>query len=78
MLFFIGQAFGHAVRGILGLSFGKLFDASGASATVWASLFGVRPPDDHPLSLAWITMVGGCLIFLWLLKTRLRAYEVVR
>ncbi len=78
MLFFIGQAFGHIVRGILGLSFGKLFDASGASATVWASLFGVRPPDDHPLILAWITMVGGCLVFLWLLKTRLRAYEVVR
>lgn len=78
MMFFVGQAFGHAVQGILGLSFGKLFDASGASSTVWASLFGVRPPDDHPLTLAWITMIGGCLIFLWLLKTRLRAYEVVR
>ncbi len=77
-LYFIGQAFGHAVQGILGLSFGRLFDASGASAAVWASLFGVSPPDDHPLTLAWITMVGGCLVFLWLLKTRLRAYEVVR
>ncbi len=78
MLFFVGQAFGHAVHGILGLSFGRLFDASGASEAVWASLFGVRSPDGHPLPLAWITMVGGCLIFLWLLKTRLRAYEVVR
>jgi ABC-2 type transport system permease protein len=78
MLYFIGKAFGVMVHRILGLSFGKLFDASGASATVWASLFGIRPPDEHPLSLAWITMVGGCLVFLWLLKTRLRAYEVVR
>ena len=78
MLYFIGSAFGHAVHGILGQSFGKLFDAAGASERVWAALFGVRPPDDHPLALAWITLIGGCLVFLWLLKTRLRAYEVVR
>ena len=25
-----------------------------------------------------VTRFGGCLVFLWLLKTRLRAYEVVR
>ncbi len=78
MLFFVGSAVGEAVHEILGQSFGRLFDASGASATVWAFLFGVPIPEGHPLALAWTTMIGGSLVFLWLLKTRLRAYEVVR
>jgi len=78
MLFFAGRAVGQAFEVILHVSIGKLFDAWAAIAAVWSSLFGTEPPEDHPLAYAWITLAGGSLVFLWLLKRRLRAYEVVR
>ena len=31
-----------------------------------------------PVGAAWFALIAGCLISLWLLSRRIRAYEVVR
>jgi hypothetical protein len=48
---------------------------------LWVSLFGQQLDDSHfaqPVWSAWLTIIGGCLLSLWLLSRRIRAYEVVR
>ena len=48
---------------------------------VWASLFGQRRTTTsiaQPVWAAWLTLAAGCLLALWLLSRRIRAYEVVR
>ncbi|MEA2600371.1 MAG: type transport system permease protein [Acidobacteriota bacterium] len=52
--------------------------------TVWTSLFGLPLEEaDYggnpmPVFAAWLALGGICLISLWLLSRRIRAYEVVR
>ncbi|HEV2846164.1 MAG TPA: hypothetical protein VG477_15015, partial [Thermoanaerobaculia bacterium] len=51
-----------------------------AVQNVWSSLFGIKLDGEMtvPIWAAWVTLVGCCLLCLWLLSRRIKAYEVVR
>lgn len=79
MLFFALSGFGKAINEVLNTWWGSLLSLGEVMTAIWLALFGLEP--DHPeisLAAAW-TMIGiWCLISLWLLSRRIRAYEVVR
>lgn len=80
IVFFVLFGFAQALNEVLDTWWGLLLSLWSAIENVWASLFGL-PIGDHlavPLWAAWTTIVGACLLSLWLLSRRIRAYEVVR
>lgn len=80
IVFFVLFGFAQALNEVLDTWWGLLLSLWSAVENVWASLFGL-PISDHiavPLWAAWTTIVGACLLSLWLLSRRIRAYEVVR
>lgn len=80
IVFFVLFGFAQALNEVLNTWWGLLLSLWSAVENVWASLFGL-PISDHiavPLWAAWTTIIGFCLVSLWLLSRRIRAYEVVR
>ena len=77
--FFVLMGFGNALNEVLNTWWGMLLSAWQVIASIWMSLFGLAPGSDLPPPLpAWIALGAACLLFLWLLSRRIRAYEVVR
>ena len=71
--------FGATIKNILDTPWGMLVSSWHVIDAVWMSLFGLSPGTDlPPAGLSWVALAGGCLVFLWLLSRRIRAYEVVR
>ncbi len=79
LLFFALSGFGKAINEVLDTWWGSLLSLGEVITRIWQALFGVDLADpDIPLAAAW-TMIGlWCLVSLWLLSRRIRAYEVVR
>lgn len=80
VVFLILSGFALAINQALDTWWGWMLSLSTAMNNVWASLFG-QEIDSHlamPAAAAWLTLAAGCLISLWLLSLRVRAYEVVR
>jgi ABC-2 type transport system permease protein len=78
-LFFVPAGFGNAINAVLDTWWGMLLSPLQVIGSVWASLF--RTPLDNdlpPAGPAWVALAAGCLLSLWLLSRRIRAYEVVR
>jgi ABC-2 type transport system permease protein len=81
IVFFVLTGFARALNEALDTWWGYLFSLSTAMDNVRASLFGVGLDDGHfaqPVWSAWLTLAVGCVLSLWLLSRRIRAYEVVR
>jgi ABC-2 type transport system permease protein len=81
IVFFVLTGFAAALNEALGTWWGYLFSLSTAMENVRASLFGLPLNDNdlaQPVWSAWLTLVLGCGLSLWLLSRRIRAYEVVR
>jgi ABC-2 type transport system permease protein len=79
LLFFVLMGFGGAISGILDTRWGLVVSPWHVIDAVWMSLFGLSPGDElPPIGPSWVALVAGCLVFLWLLSRRIRAYEVVR
>jgi ABC-2 type transport system permease protein len=79
VLFFVLMAFGAALDQALDTWFGRLLSAWHVIGAIWASLFGIETGNDlPPVGPAWIALGAACLVCLWLLSRRIRAYEVVR
>jgi len=79
LLFFVLMGFGGAISGILNTRWGMVVSSWHVIDAVWVSLFGLDPGNTlPPAGASWVALAGGCLIFLWLLSRRIRAYEVVR
>lgn len=77
-LFFILMGFANALYEGLDSPWGLLLSAWHVIASIWWSLFRMGPADDlPPAGASWVALAVGCLIFLWLLSRRIRAYEVV-
>jgi ABC-2 type transport system permease protein len=77
-LFFILMGFANALYEGLDSTKGLLLSAWHVIASIWWSLFRMGPADDlPPAGASWVALAVGCLIFLWLLSRRIRAYEVV-
>jgi ABC-2 type transport system permease protein len=79
LLFFVLMGFGAAIRGVLDTRWGLLVSSWHVIDAVWTSLFGLPTEGEiPPVGPSWFALAAGCLIFLWLLSRRIRAYEVVR
>jgi ABC-2 type transport system permease protein len=79
VLFFVSIGFANAINEILDASWGTLISAWYVIGSIWNNLFGMPAGDDLPQpGAAWIALVAGSLLCLWLLSRRIRAYEVVR
>jgi ABC-2 type transport system permease protein len=64
---------------------GKLISVTDSALTIWGDLFGIPPSRGElemgrvmPIWAAWMALAVACLLSLWLLSRRIRAYEVVR
>lgn len=78
-IFFVLMGFGGAINEALDTWWGMLLSSWHVIGSIWLSLFGLGPSDDlPPAGAAWIAWIAGCLLCLWVLSRRLRAYEVVR
>ena len=80
IVFFVLFGFAQALNGVLDVWWGLMLSLWTAVENVWSGLFGLAIDDDlaMPIWAAWTTILGACLISLWLLSRRIRAYEVVR
>lgn len=78
VVFFILGAFSEAINGVTSSSIGDLFNLGKAIASVVEHLFGSGTPSGLPVAANWGTLVGTCLVSIWLLTRKLRAHEVVR
>jgi ABC-2 type transport system permease protein len=81
IVFFVLTGFARALNETLDTWWGYLLSLSTAMSNLWFFLFGQEIDDSHfaqPVWSAWLTIALGCLLSLWLLSRRIRAYEVVR
>jgi ABC-2 type transport system permease protein len=79
VIFFVLRGFAAALNHALDTRWGMLLSASDVINSIWGSLFhqDLRL-EALPVGPAWVSWAAGCLVCLWLLSRRLRAYEVVR
>lgn len=76
-IIFILAGFAQAVNGVTGTSIGDLVHLLRAIANVVLWIFGAPLHGDLPIGAAFATLIGTCLLSLWLLHRKLRAHEVV-
>jgi ABC-2 type transport system permease protein len=74
---FFGAGFAQAINAVLRTQTGHFFDVIYLMAEVWTSLFRVESMRAISAVQAWIALLIYCLICLWLLLRKVRAYEVV-
>ncbi|HZF14087.1 MAG TPA: hypothetical protein VFE33_35275 [Thermoanaerobaculia bacterium] len=77
-VFFVMAGWGLAINAALDTRWGGLVSLGKLNDTVRASLFNRAQPNDLPAWAAWIALAAACLLFLSMLRRKLRAYEVVR
>ncbi len=77
-VFFAGAGFGAAINGVMRTSNGALIDLTQVIHTIWADLMRYDSGTDMPLNHAWLVLAATCLLCLWLLAKRIRAFEVVK
>ncbi len=77
-VFFLGAGFGSAINAVLRTKYGSLINLTEVMRTLWSSLF--REPLDSGLDTldAWNALAVTCLVCLWLLFKKVRAFEVVK
>ncbi|HEY9421284.1 MAG TPA: hypothetical protein VIW92_07720, partial [Thermoanaerobaculia bacterium] len=80
VVFYVFIGFAAALNEALDTWWGWLLSIWTAVQNVWASMFGLKMDTEMtmPLWSAWLTLAGCCLLCLWLLSRRIKAYEVVR
>ena len=81
VIFFVSMGFAGAIGEILDSWAGMLVSPWFVIASIWSHLFDIPIDDGNflpPPAVAWVALIGGGLICLWLLSRRIRAYEVVR
>ena len=80
IVFLVLAGFAQALNAALDTWWGHLLSLSNAMNKLWFSLFGQEADErlTQPVWAAWLTIIAGCALALWLLSRRVRAYEVVR
>lgn len=79
VFFFVLMGFGATIYEALDLWWGMLLSVWHVIGSIWYSLFDMGVTDDlPPAGAAWVALIAGSLLCLWLLYRRIRAYEVVR
>ena len=78
-IFFVMRGWAEAINAILDTTWGGLVSLMRLAETVRQGLFRLElSPGAPPVWSAWMGLAAVCLLSLWLLSRRVRAYEVVR
>jgi ABC-2 type transport system permease protein len=90
-VFFVAAGFGAAINGIMRTKWGNLINISHLIGSVWVSLFEqplrrgagavffrVARGEEIPIWACWASLIGICMICLWLLAKKIRGAEAVR
>jgi len=75
---FFGAGFGQAVNAVLRTDFGYFFNLPYLMGTVWIALFQVDMEQSISITQAGVAILLYCMVCLWLLLRKVRAYEVIR
>jgi ABC-2 type transport system permease protein len=74
---FFGTGFAQAINAVLRTQSGHFFNLPYLMATVWNALFRVDVEHAIPVGQASVGLLVYCVVCLFLLMRRVRAYEVV-
>ncbi|MCG8461639.1 MAG: hypothetical protein MI919_35610, partial [Holophagales bacterium] len=83
LVFFGGVFFARVVEILFNTSWGYVLDLHHTIRRIWADLFATPAPFffgrplDLPIWSAWATLAAILVMSLFLLRQRIRAYEVV-
>lgn len=75
---FAGAGLGRAINGVLRIQSGTLIDLTEVKSRIWASIFRYDTGTGLDLGDAWIAIAIVCLVCLWMLMKKVRAFEVVQ
>jgi ABC-2 type transport system permease protein len=77
-IFIAGAGLGAAINAVMRTRYGLLINLTQLIATVWRKLFRLSADTGIDLSNAWIALGVACVICLWLLTRKVRAFEVIK
>lgn len=77
-IWFVLAPIGELINALFRTRWGSLLNLSDMIAVVYADLFRAPRIEQVPPWAAWSALIGACLVFVWLLARKVRAYEVVR
>jgi ABC-2 type transport system permease protein len=77
-VFFAGAGFGTAINAIMRTKKGSLINLTTVMYTIWTKLFRDEPDSGISVGAAWTVLIVVCLLSLWLLMRRVRAFEVIK
>ena len=76
---FVGAGFGAALNAVMRTTYGSLLDLAQDNSVIWAHLFRLTDADLRIDALDAANAIAvACLICLWLLFRKVRAFEVVK
>lgn len=78
-VFFAGAGFGAAINAVMRTDYGTLIDLTQVNYTIWTHLFRNQDATTRiDLLDAWNALAVACILCLWLLVKKVRAFEVVK
>ena len=78
-VFMVVPIFGEMIHLQLGLWWGSLLSPINMMMNALSTLYGgVRPQPEVPSVASWAAVVGYAVVSAWVLRRKLRAYEVIR
>ncbi len=77
-VFFLGAGFGTAINAVLRTKYGSLINLTEVIRTLWSGLFRQHLDSGLDTLDAWNVLAVTCLLCLWLLFKKVRAFEVVK
>ena len=77
-IWFVLAPIGEVINQLFRTRWGSLLNLGDMIAVVYADLFRTSGIGRVPTWAAWTSLIAACLVFVWLLARKVRAYEVVR
>jgi ABC-2 type transport system permease protein len=78
MIYLAGDFFAFIVRTLFRSDWGQLVNIKRLIRIVWAGLLRIDPVNGPPVWVACIALIGVVVFSIWMLRRKIRAYEVVR
>jgi ABC-2 type transport system permease protein len=77
-VFFGGAGFGAAINSTMGITSGSLINLSQVMHAVWGSMLRYDTGLELSVTASWVVLALVSAISLWLLRRRIRTFEVIR
>jgi ABC-2 type transport system permease protein len=78
VVFFLGSGLSETIRAVFRAPYGYWLDMGSNIGRVWLDLFRIQEPKDVSVTEATGALLGICVLCLFLLARKVRAYEVVK